>query len=64
MSKFFDEAGIRDMLKPLQQQETASIEYVCQYKAIEEFNRRLRFLELLYADIYNQIANLDRCLKR
>jgi hypothetical protein len=55
-----NEAYICELLKPLQQQESASIEYVCQYKAVVEFNKRLRLLEMLYADIYKKLAELDK----
>lgn len=64
MAMLFDEEQIREILKPLQQQKTASVEYVCQYKAIEEFSKRLYFLESLHEDIFHQISKLDKCLKR
>lgn len=52
------EESIREILKPLQQ-ENASIEYICQQKAINEFNQRLRFLETLYADVFAKVAALE-----
>lgn len=55
----FEETLICEILKPLKQ-ETTSIEYICQYKAIAEFNKRYRSLEALYADIYSKIARLDK----
>lgn len=55
-----DEAYIHEILKPLHQQDSTSIEYVCQYKAVVEFNKRLRFLEMMYAEIYKKLTDLEK----
>jgi hypothetical protein len=58
-SETLHETYICEILKPLQQ-EITSLEYRCQYKAIAEFNERLRFLETSYADLYSKITSLEK----
>ena len=50
-----------DILKPLQN-ESHSFEYNNHYKAMECFFDRLRHLESAYAQIFEQLMALEKCV--
>ena len=56
------EERIRELLEPLQAD--APIEYIHQYKVIAEFNRRLKSLDVLYAEVSSKVALLEQELAK
>lgn len=59
LANSLSEERIRELLKPLQQEEN-SVDYLHQYKAIKEFSWRLHSLESSFAAIYTQISHLEQ----
>jgi hypothetical protein len=63
MNRNFNSQGadisLCEILKPLQN-ENNSFEYKSHYKAMEDFLKRLRQLEAIYAGIYEQMTSLEK----
>jgi hypothetical protein len=48
-----------ELLKPLHN-ESLSFEYKNHFKTIEDFVKRLRQLEIIYAQVYDQILSMEK----